>query len=255
MRRFEKLSDWWLRAFCRVSPVAIGTLSMLFTMLFTTMVSLPALAATSLNFVTSEGGQFSIADGELVFMNDFTISVASVDGISDTSLLDARLTLEPILLTGEITEIEGGFFLIGIVPESLTLEIRQATGAGGALLATATFLPGDLLSLQESNADLVSEIAAGQLILEPAGDTSSVLSSFAASTDPVEIVLALSAAGQDIAALVEAGSPVTGSVAGSMAIIAAPEPSAAALTGAAMATLLLVTSRRRLGRRIEHAKS
>ena len=251
MKRSEKLSGRWLRSFCRGWLVPIAAVSVLSAV--SMLASFPALAATTLNFVSSDG-QFSIADGQLTFTNDLTISTATVDGVSDESLMDAKLALDPILLTGESTPIEGGFVEFGIVAEPLMLTIRQAADAGGAPLASAVFLPGDL-RVFGAGGELSSVIAAGttDFFLEPAGDTSSVLASFAASADPIEIELTLSAAGQDIAALIDAGSAVTGSAGGSMAIVPVPEPSAAALAGAAMATLLVVTGLRRRGRAIDPA--
>jgi len=240
VRRSDRLSGRRTRSLYGGLLAASFTLSML--------ICLPALAATSLNFVTSDG-QFSIDNDRLIFTNGFTIPPETVDSISDSALLGARVTIDPITLTGEIMPIDGGFVLARIVPEPLALTIRQATDAGGALLATATFVPGDLLILEQSSGEISSEIAAGQsdFILEQAGESSSVLSSFAATADPIAIELSFSAASQDIAALIEADSPVMGSSAGSMAIVV-PEPAATALTGAAMATLLLVTGLRRRGR-------
>ena len=244
MKRSEKLSGWWVRSFCRGSFVPIAALSAV-----SMLASFPALAATSLDFV-STGSEFSIANGQLTFTNDLTISAANVDGVTDNSLIDARLAVEPILLTGESTPIEGGFVQFGIDPEPLMLTIRQPADAGGGLLATAIFLPGDLRVFGAAG-ELSSVIAAGltDFILEPEGVDSSVLSSFAASADPIEIELGLSAAGQELAAQIEAGSTVMGAANGSMAIVPVPEPSATALAGAAMATLFLVTGLRRHGRR------
>jgi len=244
MKRSEGLFGGWAQSVCRIPTVVIAAISLL--------VSLPSLAATSLDFVTSDG-QFSIANGELTFTNDFTIPVATVGGISDGSLIDARLELDPIPLSADdITQLGGGVVQIGVPAESLTLSIREPITEGGALLATATLVPGDLFVFSGTSGELSSEVASGltDFVLEPAGGASSVLSSFAATADPIAIELVLSAAGQDIAALFEAGSPVTGSASGSMAI-AVPEPSAALLTGAATATLLLVTGLRRRGRPTE----
>lgn len=248
MRRSEGRSGRRTRSLYGGALAAIVTLSML--------VCFPALAATSLNFVTS-GGQFSIANGELTFTNDFTISAATVDGVSDDSLIGATVELEPIPLSAdEIMQIDDDVVQIGVTAESLMLSIRQSIDAGGSLLATATFVPGDLLVFFGASGELSSEVASGLtgFALEPSGESSSVLSSFAATPNPIDIEFGLSNASGDIVALFETGSPVTGSANGSMAIVV-PEPSAAALTGAAMATLLLVTSLRRRSRRTEPAQS
>ncbi len=248
-RRSARLSDGWVRSFNGRALVAIATLSML--------VSLPSLAATSLDFVTSTG-QFSIANGELTFTDDLTISAATVDGITDTSLIGATVELEPIALSAdEITPIGDDVVRIGVTVGSLSLSIRQSIDAGGALLATATFVPGDLIVFFGTTGELSSEVASGLtgFVLEPAGGASSVLSSFAASADPIAIELGLSDASGDIVAALETDFPVEGSGNGSMAFVAVPEPSAAALTAAAMATLLLVTNRRQRGHRIEPPRS
>lgn len=248
MRGSERLSGRGMRSIYRISLAAINTLSMMILML----VSLPALAATSLNFVT-DGGQFSIANGELTFTNDLTISVATVDGNTEPSLIGATVELDPIPLSAnEITPIGSDVVQIGVTAGQLTLSIRRSIDAGGALLATATFIPGDLRVFFGTSGELSSEMVLGPtgFILEPAGSASNVLSSFATTADPIALDLTLSAAGQDIAALFAAGSPVTGSAGGSMAILV-PEPSTTALTGAAMTTLLFVTGLRRRGRRIE----
>jgi len=191
-----------------------------------------AQAVTSFDFVSS-GGQFSIASNTLSFGNGLTISSANDDGTPDSMLVGATILLDSIELTGSVESIAEGITRVGIVAgQALSLQIFQTPGDGGALLATATYDPGEFIVIGASGI-LSGPVAPGltDLVLTAAGESSStVLSALLASAFPIDFNATLSAAGQDIAQRIASGALVTGSVAGSVATVI-PEPSTALMMG------------------------
>ncbi len=195
------------------------------------LASSSARALTSFDFVSS-GGRFSIASNTLSFGNGLTISAATTGGSSDPILAGATILIDSIELTGTIESLGAGIARVGIAPgQTLSLEIFQSPGDGGGLLATANYDPGDFIVIGASGI-LSGPVAPGltDLVLTPLGEISStVLSALLASGLPIDFNATLSAAGQDIAQRIASNRLVTGSVAGSIAVI--PEPSTALLMG------------------------
>lgn len=202
-------------------------------------------AVTSFDFVSS-GGQFSIASNTLSFGNGLTISAASTNGNPDSMLAGATILLDAIELTGTVENLAAGISRVGIAPgQTLSLEIFQTPGDGGGLLASATYDPGDFIVIGASGI-LSGPVAPGltDLVVTTLGESSStVLSALLASGMPIDFNATLSAAGQNIAERIASGALVTGSVAGSVAVI--PEPSTVMLMGLGLGGLGLGARRTR----------
>jgi hypothetical protein len=200
---------------------------------------------TTFDFVSS-GGQFSIASNTLSFGNGLTISAASTGGNPDSMLAGATILLDSIELTGTVESLAAGVARVGIAPgQTLSLQIFEPAGDGGDLLATATYDPGDFIVIGASGI-LSGPVAPGltDLVVTPLGESSStVLSALLASGMPIDFNATLSAAGQNIAQRIASGALVTGSVAGSVAVI--PEPSTAMLMGLGLGGLGLGARRAR----------
>ena len=212
------------------------------------LVSSGAQAITSFDFVSS-GGQFSIATNTLDFGNGLTISAANDDGSADSMLVGASIFLDSIELMGTVENLGSGIARVGIAPgQTLSLEIFQPAGDGGALLATATYDPGDFIVIGASGI-LSGAVEPGltDLVLTAEGESSSaVLNALLASSFPIDFNATLSAAGQDIAQRIASGALVTGSVAGSVATVI-PEPSTALLMGLGLGGLALGARRTGVG--------
>lgn len=207
------------------------------------LMPLSASAVTSFDFVSS-GGQFSIAANILSFGNGMTISAASVDGVTDADLVGTTILLDPITLTGDVTSLPGSLSQIGIdnAPDYM-LRIFQASGDSGALLMTAVYEPAEFIAIGASG--IISgaiQDGLSNIVLTALGTESAVLSALSTTTDAIDFNATLSAAGQDIAARIGSGAPVTGAVAGSVATVI-PEPSVALLMGLGLAGLHLSAGR------------
>ncbi|MFP6654081.1 MAG: PEP-CTERM sorting domain-containing protein, partial [Myxococcota bacterium] len=156
-------------------------------------------------------------------------------------------------LNGTLTDLPGGLTQIGVQPKinGYVFAIFDP-GNGGQLLMSGTYDPGDFLVIGASG--LVSApIEDGFTVIDitALGSLSFVLESLATTSNPIDFNATLSAAGQDIAARIELGALVAGSVAGSVAII--PEPSTSVMMGLGLGGLAVVGVRARRQKRLSVA--
>ena len=180
--------------------------------------------AASFDFVSS-GGQFTIAAGSLSFGNGLTISSATTDlGDPDTSLVNAAVLLDSIVLSGSNIALPGGLTAIGI-DNSIDYEMRIFERAvdGGALIASATYDPGDFVVIGASglvSAEIIDGVS-NIVVAQPAFSTT--LDELDATGFAIDFNVTLSAAGQNMAARISSGDLIAGAVAGSVATVI-PEP-------------------------------
>ena len=209
------------------------------------LMSFPGVVhAASFDFVSS-GGQFTIAGGGLSFGNGLAISSATTDvGDPDTSLVNAVVLLDPIVLSGSNLALAPGLTAIGI-DNSITYEMQifERAEDGGALIAAATYEPGDFVVIGASGLISAEIIDGVRDVVVAQPGFSITIDELAATGLAIDFNVTLSAAGQDMAARIASGDLIAGSVAGSVATVI-PEPGTSLLMALGLIGLALVPSAR-----------
>ena len=186
------------------------------------------------------GGGFTI-ESNLLSFNDLTVSLGrDSSNAPDPLVVGFEVWLEPIRLTGNVSDLGGGLLEFelephGFDPAGYALQIFMEYPD---IMFDSRVDPGALLTIATSG------------VVSP--ESSSAVESFfgwtalslvdIADAEFVDFNLALSAAGQDVGALLQAGQPVVGGVGGSLSEL--PEPSTLLLVAAG---LLALAARRQRG--------
>ena len=164
-------------------------------------------------------------------------------------LSGATVLLDPLTLTGSAMSLPGGLSQIGVDTSlDYMLEIYQTADDGGGLLFSAIYDPGEFLVIGASgliSAPIENGLSAVNVEMPGYSD---VLDDLGSTQYVIDFNATLSAAGQDLAARIEAGDLVAGAVAGSVATVI-PEPSAGLLMG--LGLIGLAGAARREGLRSE----
>jgi len=201
----------------------------------------PAAALAMVDFASSDGA-FGIQALTIDFGDDLEVTAArDGDDVADPSVLGFAVELDPVALLGTFTHFPSlGLYIFDVDTSSpYQLRIHDDTG----LTLTADFDPGDFVTVTASG---VLSPAVGPEV----GNVQNLNPGLYPSLDDlalglsIDLNVTLSAAGRDAGALIVAGDPVTGSVAGTLVVTEAPEPGTMALFASGALGLLWLGRRR-----------
>lgn len=203
-----------------------------------------ASALSSIDFAT-HSGQFTLTQGSLDFGSDLTITAATTNaGIPDLTVIGLRASLDPVLLTGAYTDY-GPYIRAYAVDTSVSYHLRLH-GTGGSPEIDAIYDPGEFLVILTTGVLSPSQ-ADGLLSVANLNPGSHAAYDSLAQGAGWDMSVTISAAGQDIKALLAANQSVRGSVSGNVSVVAlpVPEPGSLALLAGGLAALGWLGGRRR----------
>ncbi len=181
-----------------------------------------AFALAQVDFASSNGS-FLVQGLVIDFGDDLEITAARDNAdVPDPLPLGFSVGLDDVVLTGLFSQFGSVYFFE--IDDTLTYSLSIRDHAD-QLVLTANFDPGQFLAVGGSGvlAPMVSPEVSNVQLSSPGAYPS--LDDLAFGLD-LDLSVALSAAAQDVGALVAAQAPVQGSVAGTIAVTALPEPGA-----------------------------